>query len=159
MSGRGSTPRIRRTGCSDQGAWVRLRRHGRVSWRYCLGAMLANAGRSDVRLLAVHEPLASARVPVTRGVQLVSVNDVLRRDLGRKLAHTERELRERGIDVVGGLLEGDAAQVLERESRDLDLLVTGSRGYGPKRAALLGSVSSALLRTAECPIVVVPRGN
>jgi hypothetical protein len=37
-------------------------------------------------------------------------------------------------------------------------LVVGSRGYGPLRAALLGSVSSALVRSAQSPLVVVPRG-
>ena len=75
------------------------------------------------------------------------------------LADAERELRDDGIEVVGKLLEGDAAGLLERESEGLDLLVTGSRGYGPKRAVLVGSVSSELLRTAQCPVVVVPRGE
>jgi nucleotide-binding universal stress UspA family protein len=37
--------------------------------------------------------------------------------------------------------------------------VVGSRGYGPFRAVLLGSVSSALVRSAESPLVVVPRGG
>jgi hypothetical protein len=30
-------------------------------------------------------------------------------------------------------------------------------GYGPLRAVLLGSVSSALVRSARSPLVVVPR--
>ena len=37
------------------------------------------------------------------------------------------------------------------------MLVVGSRGYGPLRAVLLGSVSSALVRSAQSPLVVVPR--
>jgi hypothetical protein len=37
-------------------------------------------------------------------------------------------------------------------------MVTGSRGYGPHRAVLLGSVSGRLVREAECPVIVVPRG-
>ena len=45
-----------------------------------------------------------------------------------------------------------------RASGELDLLVVGSRGYGPLRAVLLGSVSSALVRSAQSPLVVVPRG-
>jgi nucleotide-binding universal stress UspA family protein len=36
-------------------------------------------------------------------------------------------------------------------------LVLGSRGYGPFGAVVLGSVSNALVRTAHCPLVVVPR--
>ena len=44
------------------------------------------------------------------------------------------------------------------EAGDLDLLVVGSGGYGPLRAVLLGSISSALVRSAKPPLVVVPRG-
>jgi nucleotide-binding universal stress UspA family protein len=36
--------------------------------------------------------------------------------------------------------------------------VVGSRGRGPLRAALLGSVSSELAEEASCPIVIVPPG-
>jgi len=33
----------------------------------------------------------------------------------------------------------------------------GSRGYGPLRRVLLGSVSTELIRTAPCPVIVHPR--
>jgi nucleotide-binding universal stress UspA family protein len=59
------------------------------------------------------------------------------------------------ITVAEG--EGDAAEVLVERSRDLDLLVVGSRGYGPLRHALVGNVSWAVMRSAACPVLVVPR--
>jgi nucleotide-binding universal stress UspA family protein len=59
--------------------------------------------------------------------------------------------------VTGALLDGDAATQIAKASEHLDLLVLGSRGYGPLGAVLLGSVSSALVRTARCPVVVIPR--
>jgi hypothetical protein len=37
-------------------------------------------------------------------------------------------------------------------------MFTGSRGYGPRRAVLLGSVTHGLLESAACPVVVLPRG-
>jgi nucleotide-binding universal stress UspA family protein len=40
---------------------------------------------------------------------------------------------------------------------DADVLVCGSRGYGPARRVLLGGVSSRLLRHARLPVIVVPR--
>ena len=56
-------------------------------------------------------------------------------------------------------VEGDdAADVLVDRSRELDLLVLGSRGYGPVRRTLLGSVSATVMREAACPVLVLPRG-
>ena len=46
------------------------------------------------------------------------------------------------------------------EVRDalLDLLVIGSRGYGPLGRTLLGGVSAEMMRTSPGPVLVVPRG-
>ena len=40
---------------------------------------------------------------------------------------------------------------------DIDLLVTGSRAYGPLHATLVGSVSHHVATHAHCPVIVVPR--
>ena len=53
----------------------------------------------------------------------------------------------------------DAADELVERSRELDLLVVGSRGYGPVRHALLGSVTQKLMKAAACPVLVVPRAE
>jgi nucleotide-binding universal stress UspA family protein len=55
-------------------------------------------------------------------------------------------------------LEGDPAEQLAKHSATLDLLVMGSRGYGPLRAVLAGGVSGTVIREAQCPVIVVPRG-
>jgi nucleotide-binding universal stress UspA family protein len=52
---------------------------------------------------------------------------------------------------------GSPTEVLRNASDDLDLLVVGSRGYGPARRLLLGSVSARIVREARCPVVVAPR--
>jgi nucleotide-binding universal stress UspA family protein len=56
------------------------------------------------------------------------------------------------------LLHGEPAEALAQASGDLDLLVLGSRGYGPVKGTLLGSVSARVMATAACPVMVVPRG-
>ena len=56
------------------------------------------------------------------------------------------------------LLTGDPAEALGERSADLDLMLAGSRGYGPLRSVLVGGVSGRLMRTAACPTIVVPRG-
>jgi nucleotide-binding universal stress UspA family protein len=62
------------------------------------------------------------------------------------------------VPIQRETLSGDPATLLIERSRDLDLLVLGSRAYGPLRHALLGSVSARVMREAHSPVVVVPRG-
>lgn len=65
-----------------------------------------------------------------------------------------------GDDVpveVDAFLE-DPADTLIRVSANLDLLVCGSRGYGPLRAVVLGGVSRRVAAEAHCPVIVLPRG-
>jgi nucleotide-binding universal stress UspA family protein len=57
------------------------------------------------------------------------------------------------------VLVGPAGAELAAVSRDADLLVCGSRGYGALRAVALGSVSRALVNEAACPVLVMPRGS
>jgi hypothetical protein len=40
----------------------------------------------------------------------------------------------------------------------VDLIVLGSRAWGPVRRLMLGSVSARLTRAAHCPVLVLPRG-
>lgn len=55
-------------------------------------------------------------------------------------------------------LEGDPAMELTRECAEgVDLLVVGSRGYGPLARALLGSASRKVVQEAPCPVLVVRR--
>jgi nucleotide-binding universal stress UspA family protein len=56
------------------------------------------------------------------------------------------------------VLEGRPVDELTRVTAELDLLICGSRGYGPVRSLLLGGVSWTLAHTAACPLLVVPRG-
>jgi nucleotide-binding universal stress UspA family protein len=53
---------------------------------------------------------------------------------------------------------GNAGTELASESWNVDLMVVGSRGYGPRSAVLLGGVGHTLVRKAACPVVVLPRG-
>jgi nucleotide-binding universal stress UspA family protein len=53
----------------------------------------------------------------------------------------------------------EPANALIRTSENVDLLVCGSRGYGPRGAVSLGTVSRRVATEARCPVVVVPRGG
>jgi nucleotide-binding universal stress UspA family protein len=116
---------------------------------------LARAGNSRLLLISVYTPLTFGAISAGGAFSMESVNQTLRRDL-------ERDQREAiascGAGVEGVLRDGDAAEALEQASQDADILVMGSRGYGPVRAVVLGSVSQHVFRNAACPVVVCPRG-
>jgi len=63
----------------------------------------------------------------------------------------------RSPDDDGRLVAGDPVDELCSAAGDVDLMVAGSRGYGPMRHVLLGSVSGPLIRACPCPLVVFPR--
>lgn len=58
----------------------------------------------------------------------------------------------------GRRLDGPPARTLAEACEDgVDLLVAGSRRYGPVMRVLLGSVSTQLIHMAPCPVLVEPR--
>jgi nucleotide-binding universal stress UspA family protein len=63
-----------------------------------------------------------------------------------------------GVEIEQELHVDDPADVLIRVSQHVDVLVCGSRGYGPLRSLLLGGVSRRVVDAAHCPVLVLPRG-
>jgi nucleotide-binding universal stress UspA family protein len=57
------------------------------------------------------------------------------------------------------LLHGSPVHVIPEASEDFDLLVVGSRGYGPLRRTLLGSASRGIVDRARCSVLAVTRGG
>ncbi|MFD6100367.1 universal stress protein [Nocardiopsis flavescens] len=62
-----------------------------------------------------------------------------------------------GVEVLTELAPEDPASALLHRAGPGDLLVVGSRGFGPVRSALAGSAGIRLASRASCPVVVVPR--
>lgn len=62
-------------------------------------------------------------------------------------------------EAEGKVRAGYAADELADESSALDLLILGSRSYGPVRRVLLGGASFKVMRSAACPVIVVPRAG
>jgi nucleotide-binding universal stress UspA family protein len=85
--------------------------------------------------------------------------DRMRDSVGKALdlaaADAPPELEPRTV-----LLEGSVVELLAGLGQDdVDLIVCGSRGYGPARRVLLGGVSSRLIRRAQLPVAIVPRAT
>jgi nucleotide-binding universal stress UspA family protein len=119
-------------------------------------AMAEDVG-GRLRLVAVHAPIAFANVSAG-AFPTESVGQALRRRLRDEVDQAEASLTG-ASDVEIVFTDGNPATELTRASTDLDLLVLGSRAYGPVRSILLGSVSEATVAGSAAPIVVVPRGD
>jgi nucleotide-binding universal stress UspA family protein len=117
-----------------------------------LGTASALARRSDAELVLVRvlEPY-----PLWFGVPFepYPIAD-LRADAEREAAEAlERAGR---ADAEVRIANGPTGPALADQT-DLDLLVVGSRGFGPLGRVLLGSTASHLARHATVPLLVVPR--
>jgi nucleotide-binding universal stress UspA family protein len=128
-------------------------------------AALARAGSVRLRALAVLDPKRVAE----QGEGLLSEQhrDVdpgqaaeARRGMAEQLG-----LEQALADVAGGVdseidvLYNDPADGLVAASRQVDLLVMGSRARGPRRATILGSVSRKVAEEAACPVLILPHGT
>jgi nucleotide-binding universal stress UspA family protein len=120
-------------------------------------AALAQRSGARLRLLSVLPSRAEVFAPVVGRDAEAAFASRAREVFQAALDHALAGLGGR-VEATGELLEGDVVDALATlDRRDADLLVCGSRGYGPIRRVLLGGVSSRLLRRAACPLLVVPR--
>jgi len=128
---------------------------GHEALRFAAG--VAERSGARLRLLTVVAPMAELFAPVI-GRDAEEAFAARRREVAAHSLEQARANLPPGVEATAELLEGDVVDVLATiDRRDADLLVCGSRAYGPVRRVLLGGVSSRLLRRAACPLVVVPR--
>jgi nucleotide-binding universal stress UspA family protein len=115
---------------------------------------LAAAASADLRVVTAVEPLPAGAVPPYGAGGHKESLAIAQRELDAALVELPNGVRAKGEVVVA-----PAADALVALSQEVDALVCGSRGYGPMRAVLTGSVSHAVIRKAHCPVMVVPRGT
>ena len=80
------------------------------------------------------------------------------REEHRKLQELANGLRERGIATKALLIQGRTVEkILDEAARSgAETIVIGSHGHGALHRVLLGSVSEGVVRSAACPVHVVP---
>jgi nucleotide-binding universal stress UspA family protein len=126
------------------------------------GVALAQASGAALRVITVLREdigtLGSNR-PGARAMQQLPEELAAEHRLAGRAA-VEAALAETGAEVEAEteLIYGDPAEGLLGFTGSLDLLVMGSRAYGPRRAVLLGGVSRRVIAASRCPVVVLPRG-
>ena len=93
-------------------------------------------------------------------VELVTTTSAIRglEDLAERARRAAAEVVARlgaGVPVVVNAQVAKAPEVLIERSDEMDLIVLGSRGYGPPRTMLLGSTSSCVVPEAHCPTMIL----
>jgi nucleotide-binding universal stress UspA family protein len=118
---------------------------------------LARRLDAELRVIRVHDPRAGVPSLVAPIPGYAAIDDDLE---AMERGVLERRVRELDPDVHAAavFVSGVPGAELGAQTESLDLLVLGSRGYGPLRAVLLGGVSHAAVRSARCPVVVLPHG-
>jgi nucleotide-binding universal stress UspA family protein len=126
-----------------------------------IGVGYDGSGESKAALAFARQLAAGhgARVTAMAVVEPASIRGVARTraDEG-DLDEAKRELA--ALDGVHGeVASGHAGEELAEFSARVDVLVVGSRGYGPIRSLMLGSTAVHLASNAHCPLLVLPRAE
>lgn len=122
---------------------------------------LARAAPAAMWLIGVTEPIpqvpTGTAAPSAGPPQAASAGLAPTRTLEERLmavaAELPPELRALPVHERGDPVE----RLVDRAGEGVDLLVLGSRGFGPVMRVLLGSVSARVIRRAPCPVMIVPR--
>ena len=125
-----------------------------------------NGSRESEHALTVARTLAGEYSAKLSALEAVSLPSYALVGGGAPVADAINRLvedaRER-IAALGGVEAhasyGVPAEELSLYSASLDLLVVGSRGYGPVGRLVHGSMSQKLARTARCPLLVLTRAR
>jgi nucleotide-binding universal stress UspA family protein len=111
----------------------------------------------EIHVLHVEPPLPYAGR--ARAVLGDAAIDKYRRDESDvALAVAERELRDAPAKCIYSWSVGDIAGIIAGYTREhgIDRVVLGSRGLGGVTGAVLGSISSRVLREVDVPVLIVP---
>lgn len=119
----------------------------------------------SVRAIDVARALAARHGSTIKALALVSLGSIPKGEpipddwpkVAGELVVEEAHRLDQLDGVEGDADYGDAAEKLAAFSAELDLLIVGSRGYGPIGRLVNGSTSNYLARHAGCPLLALPR--
>jgi len=125
-----------------------------------LAASIARGAHADLEVYAVVDdrtpPIGWSRF-ASGGAAHAEWEDAVLAEADRRQSETEAAAKECGTRARVEIKRGRPADALLELSESVDLLVVGSRRWGPVKRVLLGTTGEALLHDAACPVVVVPR--
>jgi nucleotide-binding universal stress UspA family protein len=119
------------------------------------GAALAAQTGAELRVVAVADTAAALAGGASLAMSYPAIVKARLDAAEEGVAQALAGLGE-GISASSEVRDGEAAEKLLEVTHSVDLLVLGSRGRGPVRRMVLGSVCDAVVRAAACPVLVIP---
>ena len=118
---------------------------------------LAQRAHGELTVIGVAGPPEYGYAAEWHGLAPIGLGDIDRKAKERLLEDAVSRAPT-GLACEARLLTGHAGALLSEVSGEFDLLIAGSRAYGPVRRTILGSTTRKLIRSSACPVLVLPRG-
>lgn len=122
---------------------------------------IAKCTRGRIKLVLVHQQLQPLHFLEPGEVYTRTLLAIEKADREYMTALVKRMRAETGWSFTSALLRGPIASTLAGYTRDIgaDLMVMTTHGHGGLRRAWLGSVSDALARSLDIPLILVRPGE
>ncbi len=128
-----------------------------ADWALHAGGSLAARVHASLTLLTVAPPIGFGYGAAYAALSAGTYAEAVEREAESVLERAARQVPD-SMPFERRRLTGPVASTLAEATDNLDLLVMGSRGYGPLRRVLLGGVSAPVIERSRCPVLVIPRG-
>jgi nucleotide-binding universal stress UspA family protein len=128
--------------------------------RHALATASSLAERHGAQLVLIGAAGWTRADEILAGTDRERLHDAMCKRVAERLREAEAGLRV-NVETRAVVVEGEPGPALVegcRVNAEIDVLVMGSRAYGPLRSVLLGGVSRHVIDHAPCPVLVVPRG-
>ncbi len=123
-----------------------------------LAASIALGAGAELRVQAVVDdrlpPFAWSRVG---GILATEWDEAVEDEMDQIRKQAAEAARQTPAPVDVAVARGRPSDALLKLSETVDILVIGSRRWGPTKRLLLGSTGEALMHGAGCPVLAVPR--
>jgi nucleotide-binding universal stress UspA family protein len=144
-------PRLRRIGVGYDGG-------PEADAALAFAASIALSAGAEVRLQAVVDdrqpPFAWSGL---RGDFAVEWDEVVKDEMSQIREQAAAAARQTRAQIDVAVARGRPSDALLKLSETVDLLLIGSRRWGPTKRLLLGSTGEALMHGASCSVLAVPR--
>lgn len=117
--------------------------------------VLEHFKKDEVKLLLIH----TIKAPHSAAGVLIRIDDLMRKDAERDMKELVYDIKNRhGVEAESIIKIGHLSDWLKQyaSSYAIDLIAMGTKGQSNMAYRFLGSVTEAVIRTSEVPVLAVP---